>query len=73
MARRYPLKLIWVNEKSEVGGPGPRTRLVLGKLEGLDVTRCPIPAEGFLARDAHPNAKGYRILKDCVARVVGNW
>jgi hypothetical protein len=73
MARRYPVKLIWVNEKGEAGGPGPRTRLVWGKLEGLDVTRCNIPAEGFLARDAHPNAKGYGVLKDCVARVVANW
>jgi hypothetical protein len=73
LARRYPLKLIWVNEKSEVGGPGPRTRLVWRKLNGLDVTRCPIPAEGFLERDGHPNAQGYGVLKDCVERVVRAW
>jgi hypothetical protein len=73
MARRYPLKLIWVNEKGEAGGPGPRTRLVWRKLEGLDVTGCNIPSKSFLQRDAHPNAKGYDVLKDCVERVVANW
>lgn len=73
MAKRYPLKLIWVNEKSEVEGPGPRTRLLWKRLEALDVTRCAIPADGFLPRDGHPNAKGYDVLKACVERVVRNW
>jgi hypothetical protein len=73
LAARYPLKLIWVNEKSEVETPEPRTQRLWDRLAALDVTRCTIPKEGFLERDGHPNARGYSVLKACVERVVRTW
>jgi hypothetical protein len=73
LADRYPLKLIWVNEKSEVSGPSARTRKLWQRLRGLDLTPCDIPADGFLERDGHPNAKGYAVLKACVERAVEDW
>ena len=73
LAARYPLKLIWVNEKSETEAPEPRTQRLWDRLAALDVTRCTIPADGFLERDGHPNARGYGVLKACVERVVRAW
>ena len=73
LAARYPLRMIWVNEKSEADEPGPRTLRLWKSLKGLDVTRCPIPRSGFLVRDEHPSASGYDVLKACVERAVRGW
>jgi hypothetical protein len=73
LAAKYPLRMIWVNEKSEADEPGPRTLRLWKSLEGIDVTRCPIPRTGFLVRDEHPNASGYDVLKKCVEGAVRSW
>lgn len=73
LADKYPLKMIWVNQKNEAKGLSFEALQLSEKLEGFDVTRCAIPAEGFMPRDSHPSAEGYEILKSCVERVVRAW
>ncbi len=73
LAREYPLKLIWVNQKDEAGAPDARTVLLWERLKPYDVVKCHIPSKGFLKRDGHPNSHGYDLLKGCVQRVVDDW
>ena len=73
MAKVNDLKLIWVNDRWEVNGPTSKSQELLNKLGGLDITRCRIPADGFLPRDDHPNAGGYDALVACVEKVVRHW
>jgi hypothetical protein len=73
LARAYPLKLIWVNQKSEVDGPEARTIFLWERLGRFDLAKCHIPTEGFLERDGHPNSHGYEVLKGCVERAVDGW
>jgi hypothetical protein len=73
LAREYDVKLLWANEKSDIDFSRAEAKAVARGLSGLKVSRCKIPSEDFMPRDAHPNAAGYDLLKACVERVVQTW
>jgi len=73
LSSKYKTKIIWVSEWREVVTSVPWTAKLARELEGLDVHRCRLPAEGFLPRDRHPNAAGYSVLRDCVEATIRAW
>jgi hypothetical protein len=73
IASKYDLRLLWVTEKTESSGPSPFTETVTSRLPGIHISKCQIPATGFMPRDYHPNSKGYDILKGCVEKLVRSW
>ena len=73
MAKKYDVRFLWVNERADPDRSSLRAKVLASGLQGLRLTKCDIPASGFMPRDPHPNAEGYDILKTCVEKLVGQW
>lgn len=73
LAREHDVKLLWVNERSDVDLSSAQARALARGLSGLNVSRCKIPSGDFMPRDPHPNAAGYDVLKACVEKLVETW
>jgi hypothetical protein len=73
LAKRYDVRLIWVNDRWEANRPNRMSAQLLESLRDLNVLRCAIPPSGFLPRDGHPNAQGYDALVACVEKVLRDW
>jgi hypothetical protein len=73
LAKRYDVRLIWVNDRWEADRPTSASARLLDRLSALNVQRCRIPPDGFLPRDGHPNAQGYDALVACVEKAVRDW
>ena len=76
LAKKYDIKLLWVNERADSKRTSPRAQAIARRLRDLkevSTVQCNIPTNNFLPRDPHPNAAGYDVLKDCVERLVRSW
>jgi hypothetical protein len=73
LTSEHAVRLIWVNEKTDMNFTSSSAVVLASALEGLDMRRCHIREDGFLPRDPHPNALGLKTLRACVETALVNW
>ena len=74
-SQRFDMRMIWVSTREELQERDPRRAVVAAALSArkLAPTLCPLPTDGYLPRDGHPNAKGNAAILKCVTEAAREW